>query len=158
MEIYTRYAPALLRKCQRMLQNQEDAEDIVQGLFADMLSKGQAVADLPYLYRAVTNRCINFLRYGVNRRRLLERQDELLRGPVRIRCDEHVIGMDLLLKLVDGLDSKCRETLVYRFFDEMTQEEIAGLMSTSRKTVGKRLKKIHAQVRDLVHANREGGA
>lgn len=156
MDAYHRYAPALLRKCQRMLQNKEDAEDIVQGLFVDMLRKKQIDLDLPYLYRAVTNRCINFLKYRDNRRRLLEKQDQVLRGPVRIRCDDLTVGLDLVTKLMDRLDKKSIEILIYRYFDDMTQEEIADLMKLSRKTVGKRLNKIREQVRSLALAN--GGA
>jgi RNA polymerase sigma-70 factor, ECF subfamily len=157
MEIYQRYGPALLRKCQRMLQNRADAEDVVQELFTDMLKKGQTEADLPYLYRAVTNRCINHLRYGQNRRRLLEQHDAALRGPIRIRCDDRAIGLELLLKLVERLDHKTVEVLVYHFFDDMPQEEIAALTATSRKTIGKRLQKIRAQVLRLTQGE-SGGA
>jgi RNA polymerase sigma-70 factor (ECF subfamily) len=157
MDAYRRYAPALLRKCERMLQSREDAEDIVHGLFVDMLNRGRTGLELPYLYRAVTNRCINFLRYRENRRRLVERQDAALRGPVRIRCDDQVIGVELLTRLVDRLDRRGREVLVYRFVDEMTQEEIAGLIGISRRAVVKRLARIREEVRKLV-ANGEGEA
>jgi len=121
----------------------------VQGLFVDMLNKGKTDLDLPYLYRAVTNRCINHLRYGDNRRRLLERHDVMLRGPVRTRCDDRVIGLDLLVKLSEALDRKSLEVLVLHYFDDMTQEEIASLLGTSRKTVGKRLGKARQQVKML---------
>jgi RNA polymerase sigma factor (sigma-70 family) len=158
MEAYQRYGPALLRKCQRMLGNRHDAEDIVQGLFVDMLSKGKQPEDLPYLYRAVTNRCINFLKYRGNRRRLLERHDEALRGPVRTRCDDTVIGVDLLAKLSEKLDKKSLAVLIYRYFDDMPQEEIAGLLGTSRKTVGKRIAKLTEQVRLLLNDGSGGGS
>jgi len=156
MEIYNKYGPALLRKCQRILQNRDDAEDIVQGLFVDMLNKGKISADLPYLYRAVTNRCINFLRYGENRKRLLKQHDQLLRGPIRTRCDQQAIGLDLLDKLLDRLDSKSCAVLIYRYFDDMPQEEIARITKTSRKTVGKRIKKIKEQVRELTQYGNGG--
>ena len=158
MEAYQRYGPALLRKCQRMLQNRPDAEDVVQGLFVDMLSKGKQPEDLPYLYRAVTNRCINFLKYRENRRRLLDRHDDALRGTVRTRCDDTVIGVDLLSKLMDRLDKKSLEILIYRYFDDMSQEEIAELIGASRKTVGKRIKKIKEQVRLLLKNGSGGGS
>lgn len=142
-----------MRKCQRMLLNQQDTEDIVQGLFLDMLKAGKSDWDLPYLYRAVTNRCINHLKYGDNRRRLLEQHQPALRGPVRTPCDELIIGSDLLVKLVETLDDKSIEVLIYRFFDDMTQDEIATLLKTSRKTVGKRVAKIKAAVKELVKRN-----
>ena len=139
-----------------MLQNRDDAEDVVHGLFVDLLSKGQTDPELPYLYRAVTNRCINLARGRENRRRLRERQEPALRGPVRVRCDEHVIGLDLMLKLLARLDRRSREIVAYRYVDEMTQQEIAELMGVSRKTVGKRLVKIRREVERMV-ANGNGG-
>ncbi len=149
MEAYRRYGPALLRKGERLLGNRSDAEDVVQGLFADLVSRGERTMDLPYLYRALTNRCLNLLRDARNHERLLAHHDVALRGEVRTRCDEQVIGVDLLVKLVGRLDPKATEVLVYRYFDDLTQDEIAALLATSRKTVGKRLDKIRAAVRAL---------
>jgi RNA polymerase sigma-70 factor (ECF subfamily) len=141
-----------------MLQSRQESEDIVQGLFVDMLQRGETRLDLPYLYRAVTNRCLNHLRDGENRRRLLEKNDVALRGPARATCDEQVIGLDLLLKLTERLDTRCSEVLVYRFVDDMGVEEIARLVGTSRKTVGKRLARIRAEVKQLLAQNGGGKA
>jgi RNA polymerase sigma-70 factor (ECF subfamily) len=141
-----------------MLQSRQESEDIVQGLFVDMLQRGETRLDLPYLYRAATNRCLNHLRDGENRRRLLERNDVALRGPARLTCDEQVIGLDLLLKLTGRLDARSCEVLVYHFFDDMGVEEIARLVGTSRKTVGKRLARIRAEVKQLLAQNGGGKA
>jgi RNA polymerase sigma-70 factor (ECF subfamily) len=146
MDLYQRYGPALLRKAGRLLGNQADAQDVVQGLFVEMLRRGDPRADLPYLYRAVTNRCLNLMRDHANRERLLARQDAALRGPVRTRCDEEVLGVDLVCKLLGRLDERCSEVLVYRYFDDLTQDEIAALQDTSRKTVGHRLDRIREAV------------
>jgi RNA polymerase sigma factor (sigma-70 family) len=150
MEAYARHGPALLRKAKRMLGNQADAEDVVQSLFVQLMQRGRGEADLPYLFRALTTRCLNHLRDGGNRARLLAHQEPALRGLARTRCDEEVIGMDLLLKVVDHLDVACAEVLVYRYFDDLTQDEIADLQSVSRKTVGARLARVRASVRALV--------
>jgi RNA polymerase sigma factor (sigma-70 family) len=144
MEAYRRYGPALLRKAKRMLHNRVDAEDVVQGLFVDLLQSGGAAGpdsaqlELGYLYRAVTHRCLNVLRDARNRRRLLE-QREAPAVPTRTTCEQRAIDLDLLLKLSAQLDELSFEMLVYRFIDDMTQDEIAELTGYSRKTVGKRL-------------------
>lgn len=150
MEIYQRYGPALLRKAERVLQNRDDAMDVVQGVFVDMLQKGQTQAELPYLYTAVTSRCLNLLRNRNTRARLLDHEDATLRGPVRTRCDDHVIGLDLLAKLAARLDEPTLQVLVYRYFDDLTQEEIAQLLDLSRKTVGKRLDRVRETVTALI--------
>jgi RNA polymerase sigma factor (sigma-70 family) len=156
MDTYQRYAPALIRKAERMLQSHDDALDVVHGLFVELFSREESEIDLPYLYRAVTNRCLNLIRDRSARRRLLARQDVMLRGPVRTTCEDRAIDLDLLTKLSARLDQQCAEVLVYRYVDDMSQEEIASLLGLSRKTVGHRLDRIHRLVREL--AAEDGGA
>src|SRR5262245_47513033 len=139
MEAYRRHGPALLRKARRLLANQADAQDIVQTLFLELLELGRADVDLPYLYRAVTHRCISLMRNRSNRQRLLERQEPALRGMTRTRCDDEAIGLDLIARILDDLDARASEVLVYRYFDDLSQDEIAELVGCSRKTVGKAL-------------------
>ncbi len=130
-----------------MLGNREDARDIVQSLFADLHQREAPTLDLPYLYRAVTNRCLTFLRDESNRRRLLAANE--MEPPARTACDDRTIGHDLLTKLVRELDEGECEVLAYRYLDDMTQEEIAALLGLSRKTIGKRLDRIRETVTRL---------
>lgn len=153
--LYERYRPALLRKAQRILQNPDDAHDVVQALFLELLQREpDEPIDLPYLYRAITNRCLNLVRDRATRSRLLQQHDPSLRGPIRISCDERAIGLDLLGALSERLGEELSELLVYRYFDELSQEEIAELTQLSRKTIGKRLQAIRDAVQDLLG---EGG-
>ena len=156
MDAYVRYGPALLRKARRMLGSAADAEDVVQSVFVEMFQRGRSKVDLPYLFRAVTTRCLNQVRDAGNRRRLLERQEPTLRGDVRTRCDDEVIGTDLMLKLIDRLDEASAEVLVYRYFDDLTQDEIAELQGVSRKTVGARLARVREAVAALTGGKSEG--
>jgi len=45
--------------------------------------------------------------------------------------------------------------LTYRYFDDMTQDEIASLLGLSRKTIGKRLERVNEVVRRVADS---GGA
>jgi RNA polymerase sigma-70 factor (ECF subfamily) len=152
MEAYRRYGPSLLRKAERMLQDRDEAQDLVQGLFVDLLQRPGAPADLPYLYRAVTHRCLNHLRDRRNQGRLLSGHGEALRGPVRTRLDERVVDRQLLASLADRIDGEAWEILVYHFVDDMTQDEIASLIGASRKTVVRRLQAIREEARRLAEA------
>jgi RNA polymerase sigma-70 factor (ECF subfamily) len=146
MHIYQRHGPALVRKARRLLSNRDDAQDVVQALFVDLYATGRTDVDLPYLYKAVTHRCLTLLRDEKNRARLLARQEPMLRGVVRTRCDDEAIGLDLITKVLAELDARAAELLVFRYFDDLTQDEIAELLGLSRKTVGK----ILSEVRDIV--------
>ena len=148
MDLYQRHGRALLRKAERILQSKHDAQDMVHALFVDLLQKREE-PDLPYLYRAITNRCLALMRDESNRARLLEAHDEALRGPIRTRCDDHVIGMDMLVKLAAAVDEQTLEIVFYRYFDDLTQEEIAVQLGLSRKTVGKKLDDVRAIVTSL---------
>ena len=146
MDIYRRYGPALLRKATRLLGNRDDALDVVQGLFTDLFERGAVDVELPYLYRAVTNRCLTMLRDRNTHARLLHRESPALRSVVRTRCDEQVLGQDLLLKLMERLDEATVEVLVYRYWDDLDQTEIARVMGVSRKTVVRRMATLRAEL------------
>jgi RNA polymerase sigma-70 factor (ECF subfamily) len=149
LDSYRRYGAALLRKARRLFRNEEDARDAVQSLFLELLQDDQKPTDLPYLYRLLTQRCLNRLRDEKNRARLLERETPALRGTVRIAPDALVLGLDTLQRLAARVDEAVMETVVYRYIDEMGQEEIAAVMSVSRKTVQNRLARAEAELSAL---------
>jgi len=143
---YRAYGPALVRKAERMLRSREDAVDVVHALFVELIPAWTSDVDLPYLYRAVTNRCLNLVRDRGTRARLLAREP-LAAAPVgRVRLDDEIVGTALLAALTDRLDDAHLQVLVCRFLDDMTQDEIAAHLGVSRKTVGKRLDRIRGAV------------
>ncbi len=155
MEIYRRYGPALLRKCERMLGNRPDAEDVVQGIFVDLYRKGHTDVDLPYLYKAATNRCLNRIRDSRRRRELLAEHGEVLIAAGPGVPEARAISVDLLARLVGQLDEKSSEILVYRYLDQMSGDEIASLLGVSRRAVTKRLTKIRVALEAI--ASNGGG-
>jgi RNA polymerase sigma factor (sigma-70 family) len=152
---YRAFGPALVRKAERILRNRDDAVDVVQAVFTDLIHRWTSEVNLPYLYKAVGNRCLNQIRDQNNRARLLERQGTSIAPQGRVRCDDQVLGLDLIVRLSDTLDAAHMETLVCRFVDDMTQEEAAAHLGVSRKTIGHRLDRIREEVRTLLTA---GGA
>ena len=135
-----------MRKAERVLRSREDAVDVVHALFVDLIPRWDRSMDLPYLYRAVTNRCLNVLRDRSNRARLLEREGAAAAPVGRVKLEDQIVGVGLLAALADRLDDDHMQVLVARFVDDMTQEEIAEQMKLSRKTIGKRLDRIRDEV------------
>ena len=146
------FGPALVRKAERLLRSREDAVDVVHALFADLIPTWTPAVDLPYLYRAVTNRCLNLVRDRGTRARLLAREPTAAAPVGRVRLDDEIVGLGLIAALAERLDDAHLQVLVCRFVDDMTQDEIAAQLGVSRKTVGKRLDRI----RDAVTALRAG--
>ncbi|MCX5745444.1 MAG: sigma-70 family RNA polymerase sigma factor [Proteobacteria bacterium] len=143
---YRAYGPALVRKAERILRSREDAVDVVHALFVDLIPRWNRDMDLPYLYKSVTNRCLNAVRDRATRARLLEREGASVAPVARVRLEDHVVGLGLLAALVDRLDDGHLEVLVARFVDDLTQDEIADHLGLSRKTIGKRLDRIRDEV------------
>ena len=143
---YRAYGPALVRKAQRILHSREDATDIVQALFVDLIPRWSRDVDLPYLYRAITNRCLNALRDRRTRTRILEREGTAVAPVARVRLEDQVVGVRLIAALAEQLDEGHLEVLVARFVDDMTQDEISEHLGLSRKTIGKRLDRIRDAV------------
>ncbi len=129
-----------------MLRSREDAVDVVHAVFVDLLPRWSHDVDLPYLYRAITNRCLNVVRDRGTRARLLERELQAAAPVARVRLDDEIVGLRLIAALADRLDEAHLEVLVCRFVDDMTQEEIAAQLGVSRKTIGKRLDRIRGEV------------
>jgi RNA polymerase sigma-70 factor (ECF subfamily) len=143
---YRAYGPALVRKAERILRSREDATDVVHALFVDLIPKWTRDVDLPYLYRAITNRCLNVVRDRGTRARLLEREQSAAAPVGRVRLEDQVVGVGLIAALAERLDEGHLQVLVCRFVDDMTQEEIAEHLRLSRKTIGKRLDRIRDEV------------
>jgi RNA polymerase sigma-70 factor (ECF subfamily) len=128
------------------LRSREDAIDVVHALFTDLIPRWNNSVDLPYLYRAVTNRCCNVLRDRTTRARLLEREQTIAAPIGRVRLDDQVVGVGLLAALAEKLDEVHMQVLVARFVDDMTQDEMSEHLGVSRKTIGKRLDRIRETV------------
>jgi RNA polymerase sigma-70 factor (ECF subfamily) len=146
---YRAYGPALVRKAERILRSREDAIDLVHALFVDLIPRWSKDVDLPYLYRAITNRCLNAIRDANTRSRLLEKQAVAAAPLGRVTLEDEVVGLRLLAALSERLDESHLEVLVCRYVDDMTQDEIAAQLSLSRKTIGKRLDRIRDEVVEL---------
>jgi RNA polymerase sigma-70 factor, ECF subfamily len=154
--LYPQAAPALVRKCTRMLGNRADAEDVVQQLFVDLIRRGVADVELPYLYRAATNRCLNRMRDHKRRTALVEQHGEGTLWFEAPRIDDRVVGQDLLLQLVDRLDERAAEVFALHFLDGMDQGEVARLIGTSRRTVVKHVARIREALEDVAQRTDPG--
>lgn len=100
-----------------------------------------------WLYRITTNHCLNRLRSG-RRRTAREQSDSAATWSGWEAPDPYLrsAARDQLDSLFRQLDTLGQSILIYRYLDGMTQEEIATVTGKSRRTVGKRLKKIDALV------------
>ena len=64
--LFNRYQPRLLAFCRRMVGSPQDAEDVLQEVFAAahaaILADDRAINVRPWLYRIARNRCLSHIR------------------------------------------------------------------------------------------------
>ncbi len=159
-QLYDRYAPTVFRQAFRLIGRESDAWDAVHDVFLDLLEEEDGFRGdsqlLTFLFRAVTNRCLNVMRAtGVRTRGHLTLQVTQAQSALPPESRSH--ARDFVLQLSRELDGRHRalEVAVYKYVDEMTQEEIAATMGVSRKTVQRDLETLGLIAQRLVAASGE---
>ena len=150
-ELYRRYGPAIFRRCLKLLRSPAEAEDATQEVFVrvfrslERLTYGESA--LPWIYQIATRHCLHRLRDGgrrdVARARLPEPE-----GPKDL--GQALSHRQMAGRLLSQCDERTALIAVHAFVDGMTQEEVAGAMRLSRKTVGLHLQKFLSRARALL--------
>lgn len=140
---------SLLSAAFRITANKESANDIVQDVYTEHLAapeKFSGTSSLKtYLYRIVVNRCID-LKRRENRFRKIS--DYLLREPRMQRGIDDVYAVkDLVRRVLADIDVKFRVPFVLAESDEMTYEEISGILRININTVRSRIYRCRKELR-----------
>lgn len=155
------YSDRLVRYAFRRTGSLHDAEDIVQNVFAktfDGNPNQQISAVGPYLYRAIGNACVDFLRRRSRATLFCEEvgMDELLavaQGPAAAaEAAEELLRIE---KLLHQLPAEQAEAVRLRVFDELSLREIAEVAECSINTVCSRLRYAFAKLRCASSESRE---
>ncbi len=130
-----RYQPRLLAFCRHMLSSQEDAEDVLQEVFAAsynaLLADNRPINTRPWLYRIARNRCLNHLRKpkaaGQDSMDIFERDNGATTAETVHRREEF---RDIVHD-VGELPETQRTALLLREIDALSYDQIAQAMDTT---------------------------
>lgn len=136
-EVMRLYSEPLYWQVRRMVENHDDANDILQNTF---LKAWQSVEGFrgdaklsTWLYKIALNEAITFL--ARERKRLsLSLDDEESHLVNLIESDEYVDGDELAMKLrkaVASLPEKQRLVFNMKYYDEMKYEQMSEILGTS---------------------------
>lgn len=148
--MYREHGHAVLRRARRLLRSDEDARDVVQDVFLELHrnpERFEARSSIAtYLYAATTHACLNRLRDGRTRTRLVA--IETAGGPqaAPARPDHCLLASEILA----GLSDDDAELALYLFFDELTHDEVAELLGCSRRHVGDLASRLRRRVMERV--------
>ena len=146
-EYVTARSQSLLRTAYLLTGNRADAEDLVQAALAKTYQAWDRIEDRQaldgYVRRAMVNTHISWWR----RRRLDEYPTDEI--PDRAVAD-HAPGSDLqdtLRRAVDRLPQRMRAAVVLRYYEDMTEAEVADALGVSLGTVKSTVSRAVAKLR-----------
>lgn len=149
--LYKKYGPMILRRCRRLLGDEERALDAMQDTFVSLLKNGNSLtltAPSSLLYCMATNVCLNIMRSG--RGRVMVSDEEVL---LNIASSEDVESTGLARHVLDQLFGRSRPSTramaVMHYVDGMTLEETAAAVGLSVSGVRKRLAALRTRLREL---------
>lgn len=151
-EIYARYGPMVLRRCRRLLKDENQALDAMHDVFVQLLRRQNQI-DSPrpaqLLMRVATNLCLNRLR--TIRRRLEDPGDDLLMRIASAQggTENLALARSVLGKIFAREQPSTRDIAVMHLVDGMTLEEVAREVRLSVSGVRKRLRTLRARVSEL---------
>jgi RNA polymerase sigma-70 factor (sigma-E family) len=132
--------PALLRTAYLLTGSHADAEDLVQVTLVKAVSHWRRIAERPEPYvRQV------LARESVTRRR--ETSTDPL--PERRGLDVHLDEREALRRALATLSPRQRAVVVLRYYDDLTEKEIASVLGISVGTVRSQTRDFVARLRDL---------
>lgn len=158
-EYYSRYGPMVLRRCRRLLKDEEKALDAMQEVFVKLLlNKDRLNGTYPssLLFRIATNVCLNKIR-AQRSHQSIDDNDVFTSIAYYDEIENRLITNNLLdtifqrlKKSVRGNPNKpgTREIAVMHFVDGMTLKEVAAEAGLSVSGVRKRLRQLRASVRN----------
>jgi len=139
---YEKYGPMVIRRCRKILRNEDDALDAVQDVFVNLLRSEPKLHDRfpsSLLYTMATNICLNRLRkkkWEIPRDFSDEAENPLC------RTDEGFdqVEAELLMEAILKDESEMNRSICFMYYaDGMTYREIGEAVELSIAGVRKRL-------------------
>jgi RNA polymerase sigma-70 factor (ECF subfamily) len=148
--LYRAHGHAVLRRARRILRHEDDARDIVHDVFLDLYNHPERFEErssiATYLYAAATHACLNRIRDGKTRARLIGIETAARGNASAARGDTYALACEIL----GGLSDDDAALAVYLYCDELTHDEIAEVLGCSRRHVGDLANRLRRRVMERV--------
>ncbi len=152
---YRKYGATVLRRCRRLLRDEEKAVDAMHDTFVNLLRADARLVDqapASLLLRIATRVCLNKLR--TERRRPEDRDDEALLAIADAEEPEaRSLSRFLLQDLLGREAESTRVMAVLHFVDGLTHEEVGREVGMTAEGVRKRLRGLRTRVAERMGAD-----
>lgn len=164
-EIYVSYFSRMKYFAQEYVLQEEDAENIVQDVFTELWEKKELLAYdinlIAFLFTAIKNRCIDYLRRKVIAREAASQLQEEYAVTLRIkltsleRLDQDLFSAEEIEKIIteaiNTLPEKCREIFIKSKIEGKKQKEIASELGISLKTIESQMAIAYKKLKTELH-------
>ncbi len=151
--LYSRYKQPAYVFALRMLRQPEKARDAIQSAFLKIFEcrtwLARVVRFKPWIFTVVRNFCLNELRREKSIDTSYDDMDELQGdddGTTMEREDENRLLMEAIVRL----KPEYREVLLLREYQDLSYEEIAGIIGSTESAVKSRLFKARQQLHRML--------
>lgn len=143
-DLYRRTGALVLRRCQRLLRDDSEAEDVMQEVFVRAMRYGTSIdaeqVPLAWLYRTAERCCFDRMKTR-GREPVGEGVDVAASMPFPSSVRQ-LEAADLVERFFHQLKPKLQQVAMLHYVDGLPQEQIAEQLGWSRRTVGKKLKQV----------------
>jgi len=166
-EVYLHYYPKLVWFAKEFVMPEEDAENIVQDVFADLWERRESMERIEnmnaYLFRLVRNKCLDYLKHKVLEQRYAEKLQASFQVELNAKLqslDRFWAGFELserneaektVMVAVNSLPKRCREIFWLSRMEGLKYREISDRLDISVNTVeiqmGIALKKLRIKLK-----------
>lgn len=158
--LFRKYHNRLLLYSLKYVESESDALDIVQNIFVAVWENGKYKQDeelvTAYLFRAVKNSCLNYLKHqrivrnfeDIASLQLNEMEAQHYQSGERSLIEKE--NLEQIAEAIDSLSEIYREAIVMSRFDGLKNQEIADKLSLPLRTVETRIFRALAILRQKI--------
>ena len=162
--MYTAYYSRMKRFAQEYVIHAEDAENIVQDIFLELwenkLFLSAHINIFSFLFTAVKNRCIDFLRHQAIVQKTADKLQEEHQKMFQMKqhalelLDEKIFSETdiekIVQKAIDSLPERCREIFIMNKMEGKKQKDIAETLHISINTVESQMAIAYRKLREAL--------
>lgn len=149
--LYRLYGPIIYARCRKLLADDTEAEDATQETFVRVLKHLRSVPPgreaLFWIHRVATNHCLNELQARRRRPTPYAEVPDAASSPL---VEEHLADRDLAMQVIDRAQTKLKPAAWLYYVDGLEQDEVAGILGLSRRSVADHLATFLSNARKFV--------
>jgi RNA polymerase sigma-70 factor (ECF subfamily) len=152
-ELFERYKNLVYRTAYLMLNDPDEADEVLQEVFVSMLHslktyQPEKSAFSTWLHRVTINRCLNWKR-SLNLRALLHQPFDFFQ---KSGASSQVMAEDKesVRQALRRLSASLRTVIILRYYHDLSYTEIADILNVPDGTVKSRINLAHKKLRELL--------